>query len=460
MTFKEKLDTIPFSLSNQMQRRLFGFAVTILASALAISLVLSFDSPRTIILLGVSTALVIFWKPVLGLALYLVAYPLVPAEESLNPLKIAVFCLFILIFSAWLINKSFHKERIFSGPENRYLYIFFLFLCFSPLLGVESNFGLIDWARDIAPLLNLLLIPIMVDYFNKKENHWLLYLVFTLWILSTVQNIFLLLAIYDVPFTDWVHTVPRIIPLHPSLGVGLGLLMCLAKTRRWRFWLILSIMNLAIAFLTPGRTIWITTLTILLLIVVFRSNKRLWATLATGILVLIMGFLFLKGESTSYVDLQRERLQKLIEYRHDLSFENRLEEINQTGELFLSAPVWGVGFGYQYNFWRPFIAGIGPGFLDTNYTHNDLMYIASKGGLIGLVLFGLMLYRIGKKLFQRRKDNPGSIESAWATIALIALLNSLIIGLSTPIFQTRSAVFALAILLAMGLSHKESRFGT
>jgi O-antigen ligase len=170
-----------------------------------------------------------------------------------------------------------------------------------------------------------------------------------------------------------------------------------------------------------------------------------------------MGFLFFKGGSAGYVELQRERLQKLIEYHSDLSFENRLEEINQTGELFLSAPVWGVGFGYQYDFWRPFITGIGPGFLDTNYTHNDIMYIASKGGFIGLILFGLMLYGMLEKLFHRMKKAPATIESTWATIALVALINSLIIGLSTPVFQTRNAVFALAILLALGLNHRGSQ---
>ncbi len=454
MILREKLDTIPFRLSNKMERRLLSFAVTTLAGALGISFVLSIDSPRTMLLLGASTVLVIFWKPVLGLALYLVVYPLVPAEESLNPLKIVVFCLFILIFSAWLINKSFHKERFLSRLENRYLYIFFLFLCFSPLLGVENNFGLTDWARDIAPLLNLLLIPIMVHYFSKEENHWLLYLVFTLWILGTVQNIFLLLAIYDVPYTDWVYTVPRIIPLHPSLGVGLGLLMYILKTPRKNLWLIFGVMNLATVFLSPGRTIWITTATMLLFIVILSSNKRVWTIFALVILVTLVGFLFFYERPTTYIEYQRERFQALKEYHSDLSFENRLEEIKQTGELFLSAPVWGVGFGYQYDFWRPFITGIGPGFLDTNYTHNDVMYIASKGGLIGLILFGLMLYGMGKKLFQRRKGNPRSIESAWATIALIALMNSLIIGLSTPVFQTRNAVFALAIILALGLGYR------
>jgi O-antigen ligase len=454
MTIREKLLTIPISRSNQRQRLLLGFAATILASALAISLIISFDSPRTMLLLGVSTALVVFWQPVLGVALYLVAYPLVPAEESLNPFKIAVFCLFILIFSAWLINKSLHKEGIFSRPESRCLYIFFLFLCFSPLLGLENNFGLIDWARDIAPLLNLLLIPIMADYFDKKQNHWLLYLFFVPWILSTVQNIFLLLALYDVPFTDWVYTVPRIIPLHPSLGVGLGLLMYMFKTPRKNLWLIFGIMNLATVFLTPGRTIWITTATMLLFIVILSSNKRVWTIFALVILVTLVGFLFFHEGPTTYIEYQKERFEALKEYHSDLSFENRLEEIKQAGELFLSTPVWGVGFGYHYDFWRPFVTGIGPGFLDTNYTHNDIMYIASKGGLIGLMLFGLMLHGMGKKLLQRRKENPGNIESAWATIAILIGINSLIIGLSTPIFQTRNAVFALAILLALGLGYK------
>lgn len=460
MDLREKLETISYTGNNQMQRWLLGFVVITLAGVLGISVVLYFDSPQTIVLLAAAIALVVFWKPLLGLALYLVAYPLVPAEESLNPLKIAVFGLFILVLSSWLINKSLRKEKTFSMPEYRWLYIFFLFLCFSPLLGVGNDFSIVNWARDIAPLLNLILIPMMMDYFNKKQNHWLLYLVFAPWFLSTIQNILLLLAMYDVPFTDWAYDVPRIIPLHPSLGVGLGFLMYLLKSPWRSFWLVFGIMNLTTVFLTPGRTIWITTLSILLLIIVFTSKKRLWATLSIGTLVVLMAFLFFQKGPSTYIESQRVRLQQLMEYRYDLSFENRLEEIKQSGELFLSSPFWGVGFGYQYDFWRPFIAGIGPGFMDTNYTHNDIMYIASKGGLTGLILFGLTLYGLGKELFRRRKEDPGSIQSVWATIAIVALFNSLVIGLATPIFQSRWAAFTLAILLALGLSYKEARSGT
>ena len=115
-----------------------------------------------------------------------------------------------------------------------------------------------------------------------------------------------------------------------------------------------------------------------------------------------------------------------------------------------------MGFGYKYEFWRPFITGVGPGLLNTNFTHNDIMFITSKGGIIGLTLFGLMLYGFTRKLLQRRKEKPNSVQSAWATFALLMIVNSLLIGLSTPIYQTRWATFALAILLAIGLGYKES----
>jgi O-antigen ligase len=434
--------------------QIVSLATFISVAVLGYQIVLNPGSKLSLLLAGAMAILMIAWRPVIGLATYLVVYPMVPAEESLNMLKAVMVGLTVVLSAIWLIQKLISNKSLHLKPEYRWLFIFFIFLCFSPLLGSSNNFTLVDWARDIAPLLNLLLIPMMVDYFSKKQNHWLLYLIFTPWMLGTVQNILLLLAMYGVPLTDRVYDVPRINPLHPSLSVGLGLLMYLLKSPWGSFWLVFGIMNLATVFLTPGRTIWITTLTILFLIVIFSSKKRLWATLSMGTLVVLMAFLFFQKGPSTYIESQRGRLQQLAEYRYDLSFENRLEEIKQSGELFLSSPLWGVGFGYQYDFWRPFITGVGPGFMDTNYTHSDIMYIVSKGGMIGLILFGLMHYGLGKKLFRRRKENPGSIQSAWATIAIIALLNSLIIGLSTPIFQSRWAAFTLAILLAMGIGYR------
>jgi len=426
------------------------------AIVLASWIVIYPDSQLVLLFGGALGAISIVLRPVLGLAAYILIYPMVPAEESISILKIVMFGLIALILTVWVIQKSLLKTRVFTKPEYRWLYAFFFFLCFSPLLGIENGFSILDWARDIAPLSNLLLVPIMIDYFEKKQNQWLLYLIFIPIGLGIVHDILVLLENYGISFEilSFVTTLP-IPSIHPSFGLGLGLLMYLQKAPRRRLWLILSALSLMLAFLTPTRTVWITTVTMVLLIIAFGSHRRRWTVMCLVILVAVVGWLiFFQTGSDTYVASQRDRFQGLIELQHNLSFENRIEEIKQAKELFKSSPVYGVGFGYHYSFWRPFITGIGPGILSSNFTHNDIMYIASKGGIIGLILFGLMLYGFVIKLFERKKEKPDSLQSAWATFAILMLFNSLLIGLSTPVYQTRWATFALAALLALGLGYK------
>ncbi len=411
-------------------------------------------------------AIIIAWRPGIGLAAYLVVYPMVPAGESLNMLKGAMFGLTILLLGIWLIQKVLSNRGFHLKPEYRWLFVFFVFLCSSPLLGLASDFTLIDWARDIAPLLNLLLIPVMVDCFENKRNRWLLYLIFVPVSLSMLRDILVLLERYGLPLgslSDVLSSALQSLPLltlHPSIGLCLGLLMYLQNAPHKRLWLIFSIVSLVIVFLTPTRTVWITTGIISFLIIAFTSRKRLWAVTSIAILVIATGWLIFStmGLST-YRESQTDRLQELRDFRFDVSYQNRIEEIKQTGELFLSSPIYGVGFGYQYNFWRPFIRLIGPGYLETNFTHTDIMFFASKGGVIGLFLFGMMLYGFGKKLYHLRKEKPNSLQSTWASFGLVMIIGSLIIGSSTPFYQTRWATFAFAILLAVGLSRKEARFG-
>jgi hypothetical protein len=106
-------------------------------------------------------ALITAWRPAIGLAAYLIVYPMVPAEESLNLLKAAMLGLTILLFAIWLIQKLMSNKPFHLNAEYRWLFVFIIFLCFSPVLGSAGSFGLVDWARDIAPLLNFLLIPVI-----------------------------------------------------------------------------------------------------------------------------------------------------------------------------------------------------------------------------------------------------------------------------------------------------------
>ena len=439
---------------------IFGTAL-LCTAVLTYQIVLYRDPEILLFLLAGMATLITAWRPAIGLAAYLIVYPMVPAEESLNMVKAAMLGLTILLFAIWLIQKWMSNKPFHLRAEYRWLFIFTIFLCFSPVIGSTGNFSLIDWARDIAPLLNLLLIPVMVESFANKRNHWLLYLIFLPVSLSMVRDILVLLEGYDFPIESLSALLSspvfslRLPMLQPSLGLCIGLLMYLQNAPHKRLWLMLAAVSLVIVFLTPTRTVWITTAIISLLIIAFTSRKRLWAVMSMAMLIVATGWLILStmAEST-YMESQTHRLEQLRHFQSDVSYQNRIEEMKQAGELFLSSPIYGVGFGYQYNFWRPFIQSIGPGYLDTNFTHSDIMFLASKGGSIGLLLFGMMLYGFGKRLYQIRKENLSGLQPTWASFGIVMIITSLIIGSSTPFYQTRWATFTFAVLLAVGLAYK------
>jgi O-antigen ligase len=169
---------------------------------------------------------------------------------------------------------------------------------------------------------------------------------------------------------------------------------------------------------------------------------------------MVMGYMVVRGlGSSNFGQLQTRRFSQIVEYHKDVSIQNRINEAQQAGQLFISSPIWGAGFGYQYRFWR-FITGKGFGYMDTNYTHNDIINIAAKGGLAGLLLFGLMIAGFYRALLKRKNTLDDPLASGWAAVGLIILTSSLITGLSTPIFQSRTAMFGLFFILALGFGYK------
>lgn len=436
---------------------LFVAMVIVLTSAMAYRLALYPGSSLAPLLLIAILGAFILYRPIIGMALYFVFYPLVPGSGEVNIFKTAMLGLTLLMLGIWLYNKMQNRQLQAVYAEYKYMYLFFLFLLFSTLLSGYGNYSVMDWARDIAALLNLLLIPVLVDYLGDRKNYWLVYLIFVPTALGILQNIMMLLAVYGVPFVDIVFRVPfRLNIFHPSWVFAIGATMYLLKAPpRPVIWLYFALTGLLVTFLTPGRTIWITTFLMAGLILFFVSKYRRQALVLIVAASLVLGFMVVKGMgSSNYSQLQTIRISQIIEYHKDLSIQNRIDESQQAGQLFLSSPVWGVGFGYQYHFWR-FITGIGYGYMDTNYTHNDIINIAAKGGLVGLILFAMMIYGFYQALLLRKKKLDEPLSAIWAAVGLIILTSSLITGLSTPIFQSRTAMFGMFFLIALGLGYKQ-----
>jgi O-antigen ligase len=437
----------------------YTFVVIIIAMTSAMAYRMAFypgSSLAPLILAGI-LGLFILYRPIWGMAIYLIFYPMVPSSGELNVIKTAMLSLTILLFFIWAYQKIKERNLFDYISKYKHIYLLFLYLLFSLILGQLNGFSPMDWARDIASLLNLFLIPVFIDHLRYRKNNWLLYLVFVPLAIGVLQNAFLLLALYGIPFTEWIYKAPiKIISFHPSWIFGLGATLYLQKSPPRPFvWLYFAVSGLLVTFLTPGRTIWLSTIIMAGLMLFFLSKYRKQAILLIATAVLVMSIFIFRGMGeTSYYQRQGKRVSEIIQYGKDLSVQNRLSETSQALELFLKSPLYGVGFGYQYHFWWYYVMQYqGSGYFDTNYIHNDIINILAKGGIIGLILFIYLNMGLYKELLKRKREQSNSITYGWAVAAIIILTSSLVTGLSTPIFQNRAAMFALFVILSTGLGY-------
>jgi len=199
--------------------------------------------------------------------------------------------------------------------------------------------------------------------------------------------------------------------------------------------------------------VWLAMALAVPMVLFFFTRYRAQAVVLMVLLVIGTLIALYNTKATEQVlSQQEERFRSLVDYQHDISFQNRSAEFAQAGRLFLEAPLLGVGYGFQYRFYR-FIAGIGMGHLRTNFTHNDLINVAAKGGLAGLFLMAMVFRGLLLRLRIRAATNAEHATGAWAAVAMIACYLGLFVGLSTPVLQTREAVFILAVVIALGLGY-------
>ena len=178
------------------------------------------------LIIAVIVIILTLYRPVIGTAIYLLGYPLIPASASVDITKTGMLALTGLILFIWWWQNIRAQRKPWLLPEYKWLFIFFLYLCFSPLLGLKYGFSIMDWARDIAPLLNLLLIPVLADHFKDKGNRWLLFLVFVPIATGMLRDILSLLSAYGFPALPFLAYFPiRLSTFHPGLFFGLGLIL-------------------------------------------------------------------------------------------------------------------------------------------------------------------------------------------------------------------------------------------
>ncbi|MDO9391706.1 MAG: O-antigen ligase family protein, partial [bacterium] len=271
-----------------------------------------------------------------------------------------------------------------------------------------------------------------------------------------MRDILFLLYAYGFPALPFLAYFPvRLSTFHPGIFFGLGLILYIQDAPQKWLWLFFVVLSLAVSLLTPTRTVWLALGFMVGLLLIFYSQHRRKAVILIVVMLAVMGLVMVQGTSSgSYREDQAARIQLMLGYQRDASVQSRLDEFRQSGELFFSSPFIGVGFGYQYHFWEHWVKALqGSGYSDTNFTHNDIMNFAAKGGLAGLILLTLAITGLIRALQKKRVDDPDPLSRTWAAFGIITVIQSLFVGLSTPVYQTREAIFLLAVIIALSLSY-------
>lgn len=403
--------------------------------------------------------MVLFVKPLWGVLFLLLYFPTLGTSDSVSRSEFFALSVVVTVCAAWFFS-------ILKGPrltrEERGIALtlaaLLSYTCFSLLVALKNGSTFLDWGRDFFPFF-LLVFLLPVARFVKTERQ--LRLAFGVFLVVAVLGIlpwfFDALRIVGLaPFPAFLKYIPfrgRSVAMYTLMLVGA---VSLLEHRRPKpqFLLPAAICFVA-ASLTRPRTMWVGMVFALVVLLVLAKRRTRWVSSVLVLAVcLTIGARILAGNRPVFVARQQENLRTFENLGSDLSWQSRMAEARQVWALFARHPFLGVGVGYQYNFWRPWVPGGGSGYMRSNFTHSDFMNYLGKTGLIGVSIIGLLLFQAVALCWKGCRETDENEARMVYLVVLMMLLVALLISNSTPVLQSRDASFSLATLIGLALARR------
>lgn len=223
------------------------------------------------------------------------------------------------------------------------------------------------------------------------------------------------------------------------------------ETDRKRRWLYLLGMlgGAASLLLTFNRTSWAATAVCLpMLVLSFRGIQRTTASKLLLRLVIAMGLImtvlyFTMPIAQLMLKYFYGRLITTSNVRTDISLVNRYIEWRYVLRQILETPILGVGFGGKYSLYSWI-----PGFtFASGYSHNGVMVILLKGGIVGFLLFAttyVWCIFIGVRL--SLSDRLSKLDSTLVRVGLVTIFYISIESLTSGLILHREMLFYLAFI--------------
>lgn len=306
------------------------------------------------VLLGAYAVLGLFMSPFFRL-MSLTLGALVTFQSSSNALRL-VFLLLVGLCLAFAIYDLTQSASRLVAREWRVMLVgsaaAFMYLLLTGPLAVTRGNTILDWARDVAPVLFAVSFPVIgMELGRKISYHRIIRLFVVVGVLSTVSFVLQWLTNRDV------LAIGRITFGDDYLTASLfALCAALAAQRTTR---VKGQVAIAVVFgcvlLTGNRSLLALGLGLLGVVGSTRRKRMKWTTLAATSLVLIGGLLLVVQVASTFIPGEKAFLyqrvqvtQRYLQTGQDQSAQSRSVQTAMASQEFRKHPVFGAGPGHLY----------------------------------------------------------------------------------------------------------------
>jgi O-antigen ligase len=316
---------------------------------------------------------------------------------------------------------------------------------------------------ELRPLLGLLLVFPLLSAVRDVRSVEL-----GLWIILAASCIaaFEILLYYlqgkgeGAVYTEGALRVTGLTFLYPLLATVWALVLVAfpASTRTRLLLFAIAALSAGSLLVTFQRSAWLAALAAVpISLVLMRSGGRGRAAARALPVVAAAALLFVTFNTFSVAGTEdplqatADRFASIGQLEADLSSQHRVNEWTEAIDRIRAAPLTGIGLGGDITFWSPLYqesTGRVGGFITTAYIHNSYIWLALKTGMLGALLFVLLVGILAAIAFRESKRERDPRRQRLLVGALTTLGAMILLAVTGPHLHLAPSVAYLAALMA------------
>lgn len=414
-----------------------------------------------------------FYEPLWGLLILMGLFlsPWLFHSAEITSFEVYWGILFLAGFSgAFLKAVLKRKQLLVSYRKEPLLWVTLLFLVWgiiSLLVTLKEGERFIWWLRKYLDFMGYFLIFWMVWSISKKNENWIKILLGLFLCIGIVKG-FQQIIYYYQHFSEAIALNNLQIVRKGAYAEFFGspgfiLALCFyiygKKLRQKLFFGSLTLFFLFLLILSFTRSMWMGfAASFLCLLIGFRVLR---ARILKAVLVLfgftaalLVGGFFWEKEVIIYLsEWIGARFLSYFGFESQLSVMDRFAEWQGLWNQAWKKPLMGHGIGeaftfYSVNPWSWMREG-GLGRVTIRYSHNTYLYIFYTMGIVGLVLFALMIFSVLKETWKIWNKSKDSFSRAYCSAVYSILIGFLVTGITCPVFIGKTSSIYLGLLMGI-----------